>query len=401
MTDALHRNPRHLVAIAATLVVVLLTTRFGGLFGFPPSGMSTFWPPNAILLGALILLDREIRLACLLLAYPTYVVAELWIGYIPGQSLTFALANCVEVFVAYFLLDRNGMANRQPWKLHYATVLLISITIASVVGGLIGASGFALSGEHYLGTFSRWFMTDFVGFLIFTPVVLTLPDWLRWMRDSDWRDYLGAAASFVAVAVLSILAYGPPILFQRGFLGDLFLPIPLILWMALRRGLRSASLGLLIASVIALAYATNGFGLYSAQSPEDSALSLQIFITSIVISTLLVAVLSQERDAALETLNETERLQSEARYKAIVDNAIDAIVILDSASGKYIEANPSAARLFGVSIDELVGHYGPADFSPEFQPDGRNSLEAVNDHIATAKNGEFLNFEWTFVDANQ
>ncbi len=45
----------------------------------------------------------------------------------------------------------------------------------------------------------------------------------------------------------------------------------------------------------------------------------------------------------------------EARYRAIVDTAVDAIVVIDEA-GLICAFNPSAERLFGYSVGEVNGH---------------------------------------------
>jgi PAS domain S-box-containing protein len=46
---------------------------------------------------------------------------------------------------------------------------------------------------------------------------------------------------------------------------------------------------------------------------------------------------------------------SEARYRRLFETAQDAILILDQASGKIMDANPFVIELLGYSLDELVG----------------------------------------------
>src|SRR5688572_873512 len=46
---------------------------------------------------------------------------------------------------------------------------------------------------------------------------------------------------------------------------------------------------------------------------------------------------------------------SEARYRRLFETAQDAILILEAASGKIMDANPFLMNLLGYSLDELIG----------------------------------------------
>jgi len=107
-----------------------------------------------------------------------------------------------------------------------------------------------------------------------------------------------------------------------------------------------------------------------------------------------------ERTSELETSNAKlrkeiqERSKAEDRYRSLVDLATDAIVIFDVEAEKFIEANPSAARLFGYSVEDLLKFVGPTEISPEFQPDGRLSDDASRGYLEGVLQGELPTFEW-------
>ncbi|MDJ0820309.1 MAG: MASE1 domain-containing protein [Paracoccaceae bacterium] len=382
------------IQICLTLVAVVIATVWGGVFGFPPNGISTFWPPNAILFASILSLSSRDRLTCLVLAYPAYLGAELWIGFDFVSSLVFSGANCLAVGLGYGVMRLLGDVPTGLRDLRRLLSLFLAVSAASVVGGIIGAGWVAISGGAFAQTVLRWGFADLIGYLVFAPVVLTLSDWVGWSRKSGTLERTEAAVSTVLVIVLSLFAYGPLHPFGVDFRGMQFLPIPVILWMALRLGPKGAALSLLAVSFIALTYAINGFGPFSDLSPENNVASLQIFITSIVIATFLVAVLLQERDSALRLLSEKDQQEKEARYRALVDLATDGIMIFNVDDGRFIEANPKSARIFGYSTVDLLNSIGPADLSPEFQTDGRRSDEASRDYLMQALEGEFPTFEW-------
>jgi two-component system, cell cycle sensor histidine kinase and response regulator CckA len=90
--------------------------------------------------------------------------------------------------------------------------------------------------------------------------------------------------------------------------------------------------------------------------------------------------------------------ESEARYRTQVEHAPEAIVVFDVDTGRFVEANENALRLYGLSREELFAT-GPAALSPPTQPDGRSSAESAAENIGEALNGGTPVFEWTHVDA--
>ncbi|HWC60822.1 MAG TPA: PAS domain S-box protein [Verrucomicrobiae bacterium] len=99
----------------------------------------------------------------------------------------------------------------------------------------------------------------------------------------------------------------------------------------------------------------------------------------------------EERTAALTT--------SEARFRALVENAPDAIVVFDGDTGRFLFGNEHACRLYGVPMEKLT-ELTPADVSPEFQPNGRRSGEWARELMAEALAGGMPVLEWVHRQAN-
>ncbi len=90
--------------------------------------------------------------------------------------------------------------------------------------------------------------------------------------------------------------------------------------------------------------------------------------------------------------------ESEARFRTLVENAPEAIVVLDMEKGMFVDCNDNALRLFRLTRNELMEH-GPGDLSPPFQPDGRHSAIAASEWMDGASGNAVSYFEWTHRDS--
>lgn len=90
---------------------------------------------------------------------------------------------------------------------------------------------------------------------------------------------------------------------------------------------------------------------------------------------------------------ETALRQSEETYRRVIEHTPVPTVVVDLELGRFVDANESAARLYGRNREILL-QGGPADFSPPLQPDGRPSSESAREKITVALAGEDSKFEW-------
>lgn len=90
----------------------------------------------------------------------------------------------------------------------------------------------------------------------------------------------------------------------------------------------------------------------------------------------------------------TERAlrNSEARYRSLVENAPEAIGVIDADENRFVEVNANALRIFGWPREKLLDSSLQA-LSPPFQPDGSSSAEVLR-QVERALAGEMPVFEW-------
>ncbi|MDD9940847.1 MAG: PAS domain S-box protein [Myxococcales bacterium] len=95
-----------------------------------------------------------------------------------------------------------------------------------------------------------------------------------------------------------------------------------------------------------------------------------------------------------ERAREREALkQSEERFRVLVEHAPEALVIFDVDSKRFVQVNQKACTFFELPPEALL-ELGPADLSPEVQPDGRASAQQNVEYIAAALAGQAPVFEW-------
>ena len=105
------------------------------------------------------------------------------------------------------------------------------------------------------------------------------------------------------------------------------------------------------------------------------------------------------RDVTGRQLAESALKENEERYRALIENAPEAIVVLDLDENRFVDVNDQACELFNLSRKRLLS-VGPDAVSPEVQPDGTSSFGIARGYLDRALNGEHLVFEWMHQDSN-
>ena len=105
------------------------------------------------------------------------------------------------------------------------------------------------------------------------------------------------------------------------------------------------------------------------------------------------------RDVTDRQQAESALKENEERYRALVENAPEAIVVFDIDKGSLVDANDNACRLFNLSRQRLLS-IGPKEISPTMQPDGLPSFGVKRGYVDRALAGEHPTFEWLHQDSD-
>jgi len=308
-----------------------------------------FWPPNVILFCALLIVPRGKWWLYIAAAFPAHVIAELGVG-MPAPQLLLAFAtNCMVALLDAYAVRR--FVGDPPWFGTWQKIsiyIIITAGIVPAVASLAGAFVPILGGGSFAdyGIFwSHWYLANSL------PSITLGPAFMIWFSGgTEWQRRRPLRRNLEPVTVLAILvsicilaaALAREVAGSSLVLAVLLLPLPFVLWAAIRFGEKGASAAIAIVAVILTWRSLRGAGLFPLESPERSVLALQLFLTGLSIPVLLLGALIDDLRRTERTTRDLAaslvRAQDEERRRIARD-------LHDSTGQNLIAATLIAGRL--------------------------------------------------------
>ncbi|WP_198244540.1 bifunctional diguanylate cyclase/phosphodiesterase [methane-oxidizing endosymbiont of Gigantopelta aegis] len=95
---------------------------------------------------------------------------------------------------------------------------------------------------------------------------------------------------------------------------------------------------------------------------------------------------------------EEELRFKERKYRTLFESSFEALIIFDVERFKIVEANAKTLRLFGLPKQGLE-RVDPMSFSPQFQDNGKPSLQMAQEKMAEVIKQGRVEFQWTHINA--
>src|SRR5438094_2083801 len=296
-----------------------LGCRLGFALTFQPHPISVLWPPNSVLVAALLLTPTRLWWFVLVAAFPAHLAAQLQSDVPPLMIMCWFISNASEAVIGAGLLHYVIGGPMRFTNLRKVGIFcLCDVFIGLFLSAVLDA---AFVVWNHWGHDGYWELirmrlsSNAVSALIIVPLIVTwVTHGVQPLRTASRSRYLEACAVF-----LGLLAVSYAVLYELRSGADLallFLPLPFLLWVAVRFGALGASTAISIVGFLAIWSASHGHGPFSSGTAEHNALSIQIFLIVLSIPLLFLATVIEER-----VTGETELRESESRFRIVADAA--------------------------------------------------------------------------------
>jgi PAS domain S-box-containing protein len=296
-----------------------LGCKVGFSLTFRPHPVSVLWPPNSVLVAALLLTPPRNCWVVFLAALPAHLAAQLQSQVPPLMILCWFISNSCEAIIGAGLMRYLvGGPVRFTRLRNVGLFCLCVVFIGPFLSSFLDAAFVVWNRwgqDGYWELIRIRLSSNAVSALIMVPLIVTwATNGVQPVRAASRALYVEACALF-----LGLLAVSYVVLYELRAGADLallFLPLPFLLWAAVRFGALGASTAISIVSFLAIWSASHGHGPFSGETAEQSALSIEIFLIGVAIPLLFLAALIEER-----VTRENELRESESRFQIVADAA--------------------------------------------------------------------------------
>jgi two-component system, NarL family, sensor histidine kinase FusK len=297
------RTSNSLPRIVGLILVYFLVCKLGLRLAIIHPSATAVWPGTGIALAAILFLGYDVWPGIFLGAFAVNLTTA---GSLVS-SFGIAFGNTLEAVLGAYLVIRfaNGrnVFDRAEGIFKF---FLLACVAATAVSASLGAASLTLTGfdrgVRWESLWLTWWLGNMAGAILVTPC------FLLW---SARTEALRSRRRFVlqSVALLSLLLVGAIVF------GDFLFPtvqsyplkficIPFVVWVAFELRPREAALAVLAFSVVAI-----GSALHAARGvsiPNESLLVIQVFLSVVAMTSLLVSVAVSERNRHGETLQKAK-----------------------------------------------------------------------------------------------
>jgi PAS domain S-box-containing protein len=313
LAGGLSRNPNLRDITFACLVgfASYLTAVLGGALALRPQMIWPLWPGCAFLVAILLLTPQRIWPALIVSGLAGFIIYDLQDG-LPIRSIVLLIASdLIEILVAAFGVKYAlGQRPRLSSLASLAKYAFFAVILAPSLAACVGAAAFSY---NYISSWKMSFLTEALALLSVTPAMLSWAHAVRANKSLSYYVELGMLLTWLnVVGYITFLSSS-----ASNDLTVLYLPVPLLLWAALRFGILGVSSSLNVVAFFSISAAIHQRGPFAGGAPPlDDVRTLQLFLFTASSSFLVLAALMEEHQQSLR-----ESRESEQRFRLVANTA--------------------------------------------------------------------------------
>lgn len=303
--------------------------------------VTALWPPVGVGVAALVIFGPRLWPAIVIGDLPLADFSTPW-GTVLGQTV----GNTLEVVVAAVLFRRLAERRTDLERVWDVLALVVCASIGTLISAIFGVVslrlGDVIEASEFGSVFRTWWLGDFSGALVVTPLLLV---WAS--RRLSWRmPRVQLAEGALLLALLIVLIEVPS---QQDVP---YIVFPVLIWAALRFGPVGAATTLAIVSSLTVWNTAHGSGPFLRTSITHSLLASQLFVAVAALTSLVLAAVTAERSAS-------EGAQRKLTEEQAALRRIATLVAGEAASQRVFEqVTAEAARTVRASAASLARFEG-------------------------------------------
>ena len=285
------------VGLGGLVAIYFTAAKLGLSLATLHENVTLVWPPTGIALAALLRLGYRAWPGVALGAFLANASTDVSLATAGG----IAVGNTLEAVSGAYLLHRVARLRPSLDRLQDVLGLVgIAAGLSTTVSATIGVTSLCLGGSApwaaYGSLWWQWWLGDAMGALVVAPVLLT------WrtppLLSRPPQRLLEAGALFGALVAVTQIVFGGWFTAEPANWPLAFTAFPLVIWAALRFGPPGAATASLAVSAFATWGTVRRVGPFLGKTPTESLLVLQIFMSAVAVTALvLAAVITQRRRA--------------------------------------------------------------------------------------------------------
>jgi PAS domain S-box-containing protein len=312
--QATGKDPALRQAVLISVLVSLayyLTAKIGFEFVLQPGSVSTLWMPNSLLLAGLLLTTKRFWWIVIAAAAPAHFASELLSGVPTTMVMSWFVSNSFQALFGAFCIRLFVKGQLRFDQVRDLTVfVLLGAFLAPFLSSFLDVALVILNrwgNTSYWETWRIRFLSNALASLTLIPVVMVWANGgLTALRKAPWRCYLEASLLAEALLLVGFYVFYSPNNVAEKTPSLLYWPLPLLLWAAVRFGVRGASTCLLLVMFLATTGAVRGSGPFLTGSSANNAVSIQWFLVVVSIPLMILTAIIEERRRAESSARQNE-----------------------------------------------------------------------------------------------